>query len=190
MCPEPNRCRWCTGDPLYIEYHDHEWGVPQHDETRLFEMLILEGAQAGLSWLTILKRRQQYRLAFDQFDAEKIARYDQSKRQELLLNPGIIRNQLKIDATIRNAAVVLKIRSEFGSLDAYLWRFVAGQPLQNNWRSHDQIPARTPLSKLISKDLKQRGCSFVGPTIIYAYMQAIGMVNDHTLDCYRHQQLA
>lgn len=184
------RCDWCTADPLYIAYHDEEWGVPLHDETRLFEMLILEGAQAGLNWLTILKKRGNYRLAFDQFDAEKIARYDQRKIDQLLNDPGIIRNRLKIEAAIRNARAALRIREEFGSLDIYLWRFVDGEPLQSHRQSIAELPANTPLSTSISKDLKQRGCNFVGPTIIYAYMQAIGMVNDHQLDCFRQRQLA
>ncbi len=184
------RCGWCSDDPLYIAYHDDEWGVPLHDETRLFEMLILEGAQAGLSWLTVLKKRQHYRQAFDRFDAEKVAGYDATKIAELLSNQGIIRNRLKIESAIRNARAVLRIREEFGSLDAYLWRFVDGEPRQNIWQTLDQLPASSRLSELLSKDLKQRGCNFVGPTIIYAYMQAIGMVNDHLVDCFRHPQLS
>ncbi len=179
------RCDWANSSPLEIKYHDEEWGVPLHDETRLFEMLILEGVQAGLSWLTVLKKRQNYRLAFDHFNAERIATYDQQKVVDLLNNPGIIRNRLKLAAAIKNAQAVLKIRAEFGSLDHYLWRFVDGKPLQNRWQRLTEIPTSTPLSISISKDLKQRGCNFVGPTIIYAYMQAIGMVNDHQQDCYR-----
>ena len=186
----PKRCDWCTDDPLYLAYHDQEWGVPQHDDTRLFEMLVLEGAQAGLSWLTVLKKRENYRRAFDRFDAAKIAAYDDRKITELLADPGIIRNRRKIEAALRNARAVLQIRNEFGSLDHYLWRFVEGRPQQNSWQSAAEIPSSTPVSMRISHDLKQRGCSFVGPTIIYAFMQAVGMVNDHQVDCFRHRQLA
>jgi DNA-3-methyladenine glycosylase I len=184
------RCDWCSDDPLYIAYHDNEWGVPLHDENRLFEMLTLEGAQAGLSWLTVLKKRQNYRQAFDQFDAAEIAGYGPAKISDLLNNQGIIRNRLKIESAIRNARAVLQIRTEFGSLDSYLWRFVDGRPQQNHWQSLDQLPASSPLSEKLSKDLKQRGCNFVGPTIMYAFMQAIGMVNDHLVDCFRHSQLS
>lgn len=183
------RCRWCGDDPLYQDYHDHEWGVPLHDERRLFEMLILEGAQAGLSWITILKKRDNYRRAFDNFDAEKIAAYGQSDIERLLGDSGIVRNKLKINAAIQNAKAVLKIREEFGSFDAFIWSYVEGKPILNRWSSLDQVPAETELSKQISKDLKKRGCRFVGPTILYAYMQSIGMVNDHVVDCFRYAEL-
>jgi len=184
------RCDWCTADPLYIAYHDQEWGVPLHDDTRLFEMLILEGAQAGLSWLTVLKKRAHYRLAFDQFDAEKISRYDAEKCTQLLNNPGIIRNRLKIEAAIKNARAVLKIRDQFGSLDRFLWRFVDHQQQQNHWQNLQQIPASTPLAETISKELKTYGCNFVGPTICYALMQSIGMVNDHLVGCFRYSAVS
>ncbi len=183
------RCGWCLSDPAYIDYHDKEWGVPLHDETRLFEMLILEGAQAGLSWLTILKRRESYRSAFDYFDAEAIAEYGPKKVTELLANPGIIRNRLKIESAIRNARTVLLIRGKYGSLDNFLWNFIDGQPLQNRRQSLDDIPVNTPMAKTISEELKMLGCNFIGPTICYAYMQSIGMVNDHLLDCFRHSEL-
>lgn len=178
------------GDTDYAAYHDQEWGVPLHDERRLFEMLILEGAQAGLSWLTILRKRDNYRGAFDNFDAETIARYGESDRARLLANAGIVRNRLKIDATITNARATLALREERGSLDAYLWDFVDGTPLQNRWRELSEVPASTLLSETISKDLKRRGFRFVGPTIVYAYMQSTGMVNDHVLTCFRHAELA
>lgn len=184
-----NRCTWCGDDPLYIDYHDKDWGVPLHDERRLFEMLILEGAQAGLSWITILKKRENYRRAFDGFDAGKIAVYQQSDIDRLLGDAGIVRNKLKINAAVQNARAVLKIREEYGSLDAFLWRYVDGEPIQNGWISMDQVPAETELSTRISKDLKKLGCRFVGPTISYAYMQSIGMVNDHVTSCYRYAEL-
>lgn len=183
------RCSWCGDDPLYQDYHDNDWGVPLHDEQRLFEMLILEGAQAGLSWLTILKKRDNYRRAFDNFDAEKIAVYQQSDIDRLLGDAGIVRNKLKINAAVQNARAVLKIREEYGSLDTFLWRYVAGEPIQNSWASMDQVPAETELSARLSKDLKKLGCRFVGPTICYAYMQSIGMVNDHVASCYRYAEL-
>jgi len=189
MMTSKKRCSWCGDDPLYIDYHDKEWGVPLHDERRLFEMLILEGAQAGLSWITILKKRDNYRRAFDHFDAEKIAQYQQSDIDRLLGDTGIVRNKLKINAAVQNARAVLKIRQEYGSLDAFLWRYVDGEPIQNRWTGMDQVPAETELSTQLSKDLKKLGCRFVGPTICYAYMQSIGMVNDHVSDCYRYAEL-
>ena len=189
MSDDKTRCAWCGVDPLYVAYHDREWGVPQHDERALFEFLILEGAQAGLSWLTILRKRDGYRRAFDDFDAERIARYGESEVARLLNDPGIVRNRLKIAAAIANARATLKVREQFGGLDAYFWRFVDGQPIQNAWRRLEEIPARTPLSDALSRDLKQRGFKFVGSTICYAHMQATGMVNDHLLDCFRHHEL-
>ena len=183
------RCAWCGSDPIYRTYHDEEWGVPLHDETALFEFLILEGAQAGLSWLTILKKREGYRRAFHNFDVERIARYGEKDVARLLADPGIVRNRLKVAAAITNAQATLKVREEFGGLDAYFWRFVDGCPIQNTWKDISQVPARTPLSDTISKDLQKRGFKFVGSTIIYAHMQATGMVNDHTVDCFRHAAL-
>jgi DNA-3-methyladenine glycosylase I len=183
------RCGWSTTDPLYVRYHDEEWGVPLHDDRRLFEMLILEGAQAGLSWITILKKRQNYRKAFDRFDARKIAKYNARKRRQLLANAGIVRNRLKIEATISNAEAFLAVRREFGSFDAYIWQFVGGSPIQNHWKSLKEIPPKTEESDLMSKDLKKRGFRFVGSTICYAFMQAVGMVNDHVNTCFRHSQL-
>ncbi len=185
----PTRCAWCGADPLYQSYHDLEWGVPLHDETRLFEFLILEGAQAGLSWLTILKKREGYRRAFADFDAERVAAFGEADVARLLADPGIVRNRLKIAAAIGNARATLKIREQFGGLDAYFWRFVDGRPIRNAWRDMASVPARTPLSDSLSKDLQQRGFKFVGSTIVYAHMQATGMVNDHTVDCYRHAEL-
>ncbi len=183
------RCAWPKTD-LDIAYHDAEWGVPQHDDRRLFELLILEGAQAGLSWSTILKKRETYRAAFNGFDAARIARYDARKVQRLLADPGIVRNRLKIAATIRNAQAFLEVQQEFGTFDRYLWQFVGGEPRQNARRSLQEIPARTPESDAMSKDLLKRGFKFVGSTICYALMQAVGMVNDHTTDCFRHKQVA
>ena len=177
------RCAWVTADPIYINYHDHEWGVPVYDDRLLFEFLILEGAQAGLSWLTILKRRENYRACFDNFDAKKIAHYDDAKYQALLLNEGIIRNRLKIQAAITNAQIFLKIQNEFGSFSNYIWGFVNGSPIQNNWKEQNQVPVSTPISDAMSKDLKKRGFKFVGTTICYAFMQAVGMVNDHVMFC-------
>jgi DNA-3-methyladenine glycosylase I len=190
LLSEQSRCGWAVGDADYAAYHDQEWGVPLHDERRLFEMLILEGAQAGLSWLTILRKRGNYRVAFDNFDAEAIASYDESDRARLLANAGIVRNRLKIDATTANARATLALREERGGLDGYLWDFVDGTPLQNRWRELSEVPASTPLSEAISKDLKRRGFRFVGPTIVYAYMQSTGMVNDHVTTCFRHAELA
>lgn len=184
------RCGWANpANPRYLAYHDEEWGVPCHDETRLFEMLNLEGAQAGLSWETILNKRDNYRAAFDGWDAELIARYDAAKVAALLADAGIVRNRLKIAATINNAQAYLRLRDEFGGLDAYLWAYVDGKPICNGWAGYQMAPAKTPLSDTISKDLIRRGFKFVGSTIIYAYMQAIGMVNDHSVDCHRHQSL-
>jgi DNA-3-methyladenine glycosylase I len=182
------RCAWANpANPRYLAYHDDEWGVPCHDETRLFEMLNLEGAQAGLSWETILNKRDNYRIAFDGWAAEKIARYDAAKVAALLDNPGIVRNRLKVAATISNAQAYLRLREEIGGLDRFLWAYVDGKPLRNAWKTLKDCPAKTTLSDRISKDLTQRGFKFVGSTIVYAYMQAIGMVNDHSVDCWRHQ---
>ena len=178
------RCAWAIGD-LYANYHDREWGVPLHDDRRLFEFLILEGAQAGLSWITILKKREHYRQAFDNFDAEKIGRYRPRKIAQLLANSGIVRNRLKIESAVRNAKAFLAVRDEFGSFDRYLWRFVGGRPIRNRWKSMKEIPARTAESDALSRDLSRRGFNFVGSTICYAFMQAVGMVNDHTTNCFR-----
>jgi len=180
------RCPWATSDPLYISYHDEEWGVPVHDDRKLFEMLILEGAQAGLSWITILKKRENYRKAFDNFDAKKIARYRSKKIKELLNDEGIVRNRLKIEAAIRNGEAFLAIQKEFGSFDAYIWQFVGGSQKLNRWTSLRHVPPKTPESDAMSKDLKQRGFKFVGSTICYAFMQATGMVNDHVRGCFRY----
>ena len=183
------RCPWCLGDPLYVDYHDKEWGVPLHDDRRLFEMLILEGAQAGLSWLTILKKRAAYREAFDGFDPERMARYGKEKVARLLQNPGIVRNRLKIESASRNARAFLKVTSEFGSFSDYLWRFVDNRTVQNQWRTLSDIPPRTSHSDAMSKDLKQRGFNFVGSTICYAFMQSVGMVNDHLVECFRYREI-
>lgn len=185
-----NRCDWSTTDPLYIKYHDKEWGVPLHNDRKLFEFLILEGAQAGLSWITILKKRQNYRAAFDNFDFNKIATYRKPKVESLLKNEGIIRNRLKIESTITNARAFLTVRKEFRTFDRYLWAFVDGKPIQNRFKSMSEVPASTPLSDALSRDLKNRGFKFVGGTIAYAFMQAVGMVNDHTISCYRHRELS
>ena len=184
-----HRCGWCGDDPLYVTYHDEEWGVPVYDDRTLFEFLILEGAQAGLSWSTILKKREAYRRAFDDFDVEKIARYDGIKISALLTDPGIVRNQLKIGSAVTNAQAFLKIQNERGSFSEYIWSFVDGRPIQNAWRTLAEIPAKTPLAETISKDLKNRGFRFVGPTIVYAHMQATGMVNDHVVDCFRYDEI-
>ena len=183
------RCEWSGSDPLYMAYHDNEWGVPAHEDQHLFEMLILEGAQAGLSWRTILNKRDGYREAFDDFDVAKVAAYTQRDIDRLMANPGIVRNRLKIESAIKNARGVLTLQEEFGSLDAYLWQFVDGAPQQNAWTAMADLPAKTEQSEAMSKDLKKRGFSFVGPTICYAFMQAVGMVNDHTTDCYRYAEL-
>ena len=179
------RCDWAGSDPLMIEYHDREWGTPLHDDRKLFEMLILEGAQAGLSWSTVLKKRENYRNALDGFDPEKVARYGKPKVRQLLSDEGIIRNRLKIDAAIRNARAFLDITRNEGSFDRYIWRFVDGKPKKNSWKGLKEIPARTDESDAMSKDLKARGFSFVGSTICYAFMQGVGMVNDHTIGCFR-----
>lgn len=184
-----NRCTWCGSDPLYLAYHDEEWGVAVHEDRLLFEFLILEGAQAGLSWLTILKKRENYRKAFHNFDGETIARYSQRDVQRLLGDSGIVRNRLKIESAIANARGVLAIQEEYGSLDAYLWRYVDGVPVQNAWESMAELPTKTERSDAMSKALKKRGFNFVGPTICYAFMQAVGMVNDHTIDCFRHKEI-
>lgn len=183
------RCIWAGSIELYQAYHDKEWGVPLHDERALFEFLILEGAQAGLSWITILKKREAYRELFDNFDAARIASYDESKIHSLLQNSAIVRNRLKVQSAVINAQKFLAVQDEFGSFDAFVWRFVDGTPRQNNWRLLDEIPASTPTSDAISKELKRRGFKFAGSTICYAFMQATGMVNDHTTDCFRHSQL-
>jgi DNA-3-methyladenine glycosylase I len=183
------RCKWAGKDPIYIAYHDTEWGVPLHDDRKLFEFLLLDGAQAGLSWITILKKRRNYRQAFDHFHPQKIARYDSSKVNQLLSNPGIIRNKLKIEAAVQNARSFLSIQKEFGSFDAYIWQFVGGRTRKNRWKTISEIPSYSDESKTMSNDLKERGFKFVGPTICYAFMQASGMVNDHTLDCFRYNEV-
>lgn len=181
------RCTWCGEDPLYVAYHDKEWGVPVRDDHTLFEFLILEGAQAGLSWITILRKRQGYRDAFNNFDAEKIARYSDRKLDKLLLNPQIIRNRLKVYGARKNARAFLDIQQAWGSFSDYIWAFVDGQPIQNCWKSMAEVPATSPISNKLSKDMKKRGFTFVGSTIMYAHMQATGMVNDHTADCFRYR---
>jgi len=181
------RCVWAGDDPLYHKYHDEEWGVPLHGDKKLFEFLILEGMQAGLSWITILRKRKAFREAFDRFDYNKVAAYGDDKIQALLANEGIVRNRLKVHAAVTNARAFIRIREEFGTFNKYLWGFVDHQPIQNALKRHKDIPAKTALAETLSKDLKKRGFSFVGPTIIYAFMQATGMVNDHTTDCFRYQ---
>jgi len=183
------RCEWCGDDGLYVAYHDAEWGVPAYDDRHLFEMLILEGAQAGLSWLTVLRKREEYRRAFDGFDPARVAAYGPRDVERLLANPGIVRNRLKIASAIRNARGVLEIQEEFGSLQAFLWRCVGGVPRQNAWPSIGDIPAKSEESDLMSRELKQRGFNFVGSTICYAFMQAVGMVNDHMTGCFRHEEV-
>jgi len=180
------RCAWANGE-LYAAYHDREWGVPVHDDRLLFEFLILEGAQAGLSWITILKKRENYRRAFDNFDPAKVARYDSRKIQKLLADEGIVRNKLKIQSSVQNAKAFVAVQREFGSFDRYLWQFVGGKPIRNHWKSLGEIPARTPISDALSRDLLKRGFKFVGSTICYAFMQAVGIVNDHTQDCFRYE---
>ena len=184
------RCAWSGTDPLYIAYHDEEWGVPIHDDPVLFEFLVLEGAQAGLSWSTILRKRDAYRRAFDRFDPRKVARYEKRKVASLLRDAGIVRNRAKIASAIKNAKAFLDVQAEFGSFDAYQWRFVNGRPIQNRWRAEGDIPPRSAQSDALSDDLKRRGFSFVGSTIIYAHMQAVGMVNDHVVTCFRHREVA
>ena len=188
-CKDKKRCVWVKDDPLYVKYHDKEWGVPVFNDRLLFEFLILEGAQAGLSWITILKRRNDYRAAFDNFDAKKIVKYDANKVKKLLSNANIIRNRLKIAAAISNAQAYLDIKNEFKYFSDYIWQFVDGAPIQNHWKTHKHVPAFTSLSDKMSKDLKKRGFKFVGSTICYAFMQAVGMVNDHTMDCFRYKEI-
>lgn len=190
MSAELKRCSWCGDDQLYQKYHDVEWGKPVYKDRRLFEMLILEGAQAGLSWITILRKRENYRTAFDQFDVEKVARYGEGKVVSLLADSGIVRNRLKINATIRNAQSFIEIQKERKTFSRYLWDFVEGRPVQNHWVSSSQVPTRTELSDRISQDLQKRGMKFVGSTIIYSYLQAVGVVNDHLVSCHRYAQLA
>jgi len=189
VLPTVKRCAWALSSQQYLEYHDKEWGVPVHDDRKLFAMLILEGVQAGLSWSLILKKRAGYLQAFDGFDAHKIARYDDRKVQELLANPEIVRNRLKIQAAIQNARALLELQTHDGSFDAFLWRFVGGHPLQNAWQTLQDVPASTRESDAMSKELKRHGFTFVGTTICYAFMQAVGMVNDHLVECFRWQEL-
>lgn len=183
------RCAWCGTDPLYVAYHDEEWGVPLHDDRKLFEAVILDGFQAGLSWLTVLKKRENFRQAFDDFDAEKIARYEEPKLQALLQDPGIIRNRLKVYGAVKNAKAYLQVQEEFGSFDRYIWQFTDGRTIINTPQSMADLPTSTPESDAMSKDMKKRGFTFCGTTICYAFMQAVGMVNDHVVDCFRHDEL-
>ena len=183
-----NRCHWCGDDPLYMAYHDEEWGVPAHDDQRLFEMLILEGAQAGLSWITVLRKREAYRKAFDKFNVKRVAAYGEDKIAQLMQDEGIVRNRLKIHSAVNNAQRFIEVQKEFGSFDAYLWAFVDGKPLQNSYTGRGSLPASTEISDRLSKDLKKRGFNFVGSTIIYAFMQACGMVNDHLVECDWHKK--
>ncbi len=183
------RCGWCGADPLYVDYHDSEWGVPVYDDRKLFEFLVLEGAQAGLSWITILRKREAYRRAFDDFEVEKVARYTEKKVAKLLQDEGIVRNRLKVESAVKNARAFLELKEEFDTFSDYQWRFVDGRPVVNRFKSLKEIPPRTAVSDAMSKDLKKRGFSFVGSTIIYAHMQAVGMVNDHLVDCFRHHQV-
>ncbi len=183
-------CAWADGDPLLVRHHDEEWGVPVHDDRRLFEFLILEGAQAGLNWLTILKKRAAYRRAYDDFDPAKVARYTERKKRGLLEDAGIVRNRLKINASVTNALAFLEVREEFGGFNDYIWGFTGGRVIRNAWRGLQELPATTPHSDAMSKDLKRRGFKFVGPAICYAFMQAVGIVNDHTVDCFRHRETA
>ncbi len=186
---EVNRCKWSVSESIYIKYHDKEWGVPVHNDKKLFEMIVLDGAQAGLSWLTILRKRNNYRKAFDNFDPKKIARYDKRKIVQLLKNEGIVRNKLKVEAAVTNAKAFLKVKEEFGTFDKYIWQFVGGKTKVNTWKEMKEIPATSPESDAMSKDLKGRGFKFVGSTICYAFMQAAGLVNDHTVDCFRYKEL-
>jgi DNA-3-methyladenine glycosylase I len=183
------RCAWSTNDPLYIKYHDKEWGKPLHNDRKLFEFLVLEGAQAGLNWLMVLKKRENYRKAFDNFEPEKVAGYNKRKINSLLKNEGIIRNKIKINSAVQNAKAFLKVKEEFGSFNKYIWQFTEGKTIQNSWDNFKKIPATSPVSDLMSKDLKKRGFNFVGSTICYAFMQATGIVNDHTKDCFRYKEL-
>jgi DNA-3-methyladenine glycosylase I len=187
---EKTRCGWASSDPLYVRYHDEEWGVPLHDDRRLFEMLVLEGAQAGLSWITILKKRENYRKAFDAFDAEKVARYSPARVQRLLRDPGIVRNRLKVEGAVKSARAFLETAEEHGGFDPYIWRFVGGKPIRNAWKSLKEVPPETEESRAMSKDLRRRGFAFVGPTVCYAFMQATGMVNDHVVGCFRYAAAA
>ena len=184
-----HRCGWCVGDPLYEAYHDNEWGVPVKEDAVLFEFLVLETFQAGLSWITILRKRENFRIAFDHFDYRQIANYQQDKIDALLTDPGIIRNKLKVHAAVSNARAFLKVQKEFGSFSNYIWGFVNGKPIKNRWKHYKDAPANTPLSDTISKDLKRRGFKFVGSTVVYAFMQAVGIVNDHEMDCFRYEQV-
>ncbi len=184
-----NRCSWCGETPLYVNYHDTEWGVPVYDDDKLFEFLILETFQAGLSWITVLRKRENFRKAFDNFDYKKIAKYDDNKFEELIQDAGIIRNKLKVKATITNALAFMEIQKEFGSFSKYIWAFVDHKPINNNWKKLDEVPAMTEVSDKLSKDLKKRGFKFVGSTVIYAHMQATGMVNDHIVDCFRYKEV-
>jgi DNA-3-methyladenine glycosylase I len=186
---EKHRCGWCRGDTLYEAYHDGEWGVPIKDDAKLFEFLILETFQAGLSWITILRKRENFKKAFDNFDYKKIALYDRAKLESLLQNEGIIRNKLKIQATVANARAFIKVQEEFGNFSSYIWGFVNGKPIKNSLKNHKEAPANTPLSDAISKDLKKRGFKFVGSTVVYAHMQATGMINDHEVDCFRYNEV-
>ncbi len=183
------RCEWAGSDPLMIEYHDKEWGVPVHDDTKLFEFLVLDAMQAGLSWMTVLKKRENFRKAFDNYNVKRIARYDENKLQELLLDKGIIRNRMKINSAIRNAKIFLEIQKEFNSFNAYIWQFVGNKTIKNSWKKLAELPPNSPESDTMSKDMKKRGFSFVGSTICYAFMQAAGMVNDHTLNCFRYHEV-
>ena len=183
------RCEWADSDPLYVKYHDTEWGMPLHDDRRLFEFLVLEGAQAGLSWLTVLKKRENFRKAFDRFHVKKVAEYGEAKINALLSDAGIIRNRLKIESAVHNAKCFLQVQKEFGRFDSYIWQFVEGKPIKNKWRTLAEIPARTPQSDAMSKDLQKRGFRFVGSTICYAHMQACGMVNDHLTSCFRYKEV-
>ncbi|MCA9754789.1 MAG: DNA-3-methyladenine glycosylase I [Candidatus Eisenbacteria bacterium] len=190
MPREKKRCEWCGTDPLYVAYHDEEWGVPVHDDRKLFEFILLEGAQAGLSWITILRKREAYRKAFADFDPIRVARFDAKKIAKLLEDPGIVRNRLKVESAVTNAKAFLAVQKEFGTFDRYIWSFLpSGKPIQNRWASLREIPAKTELAETISKDLKKRGFKFVGPTIVYAHMQATGMVNDHIVDCFRRREV-
>ena len=187
--PTESRCAWVTSDPLYLDYHDAEWGVPLRDDAKLFELLVLETFQAGLSWLTVLKKRENFRAALSGFDAEKLARYGENELQVLMNDPGIIRNRLKLRSTVANARAFLEVQASFGSFAAYTWSFVSGEPIINTWASAAEVPATTPLASRVSADLKRRGFGFVGPTVVYAFMQASGLVMDHTTDCFRYSEL-
>lgn len=190
MAEEKIRCEWCLGDKLYISYHDKEWGIPLHDDAKLFELLTLEGAQAGLSWLTVLRKREGYKKAFDNFNIIKVSKFNNNKLEKLFINTDIIRNKLKILSVIKNAESIIQIQNEFGSFDNYLWQYVDGKTIQNKYKNLKDLPSSSQIAEKMSKDLKKRGMNFVGPTICYSFMQAIGMVNDHVVNCFRHKQLA